>query len=459
MSMRLFLRRHIRDVIAIIGLGVIACGVGLYILQHQRLRIPLLEAKPFELKAEFPTAQAVVPGQGQTIRVSGVRIGDIGGTELKNGRAIIKMDIDEEFKDLVHTDASAFLRPKTGLKDMFVELNPGTKSAPRAEEGWTIPIHSTLPDVNPDEFLSALDTDTRDYLRLLINGAGTGLRGRGEDLRDVLKRFEPTYRDLAAVSTEVAKRRAELRRLIHSLAQLNGELANGDDDLAELVQVSSKVFEALASEKANVSATIHELPGALTQLRTSLGQVESMATVLRPTADKLRPVARQLQRTNELVAPFAREAAPIVRDKVRPFVRQARPLVRRLKPAATDLVKSEPGLTRSFTVLNHLFNLLGHNPNGREAPEKTGRNEGFLFYLSWLGHQSNSIFSSQDAHGPMRALTLGGTCATLRGTLQYQPQLEMVLGLTGLLTDPNICGGQALTQKEIRSQSKVGGVK
>ena len=32
-----------------------------------------------------------------------------------------------------------------------------------------MPIASTLPDINPDEFLSALDVDTRDYLKLLLN--------------------------------------------------------------------------------------------------------------------------------------------------------------------------------------------------------------------------------------------------------------------------------------------------
>ena len=51
------------------------------------MRFPFVQAKPYQLKAEFSTAQAVIAGQGQTVRVSGVRIGDIGGVELKDGRA------------------------------------------------------------------------------------------------------------------------------------------------------------------------------------------------------------------------------------------------------------------------------------------------------------------------------------------------------------------------------------
>src|SRR5512135_3106852 len=105
------------------------------------------------MNAEFSTAQAVTPGQGQTVRVSGVQIGDIGSVSLKNGMAIVQMEIDQKYKHLIHTDATALLRPRTGLKDMFIELDPGSKKAPIAKPGFTIPVSNTLPDVNVDEIL------------------------------------------------------------------------------------------------------------------------------------------------------------------------------------------------------------------------------------------------------------------------------------------------------------------
>ena len=42
------------------------------------------------------------------------------------------------------------------------------------------------------EILAELDTDTRDYLQLLINGVGKGLKGRGKDLQEVLYRNQAT---------------------------------------------------------------------------------------------------------------------------------------------------------------------------------------------------------------------------------------------------------------------------
>src|SRR3954449_7202126 len=218
------IRKGAKNFIFIMVLVAVAAGCAAYILANQRMRFPW-EATPYTLKASFSTAQSVTPGQGQNVRVAGVRVGDIAKVTLKDGRGIVTMDVDPKYADVIHTDATALLRPKTGLKDMFIELQPGTKSAPLAKDGFTVPVSNTLPDINPDEIYGALDTDTRDYLKLLVDGAGEGLHKRGSDLRQVLRRFEPTHRDLARFTTAVAQRRTNLKRLIHNLSLLNGELA------------------------------------------------------------------------------------------------------------------------------------------------------------------------------------------------------------------------------------------
>jgi phospholipid/cholesterol/gamma-HCH transport system substrate-binding protein len=433
------IRKHFKDFLAVIGLILIAGAVSVYILGNQRMRFPIVQDKPFVLKAEFQTAQAVIAGQGQTVRVSGVRIGDIGAVELKDGRAIVRMDIDKKYKGMVHTDATALLRPKTGLKDMFIQLEPGTDSAPVAKENWTIPVDSTTPDVNPDEILSSLDADTRDYLRLLISDAGRGLKGRSGDLRDLFRRFEPTHRDLAAVNGAIAERRTNLRRLITSLNQLNGELASHDDDLAGLVTSSSAVLRSFASEEQNISAAVSELPSALRQTTTSLGQVQRFADVLGPTTERLRPAARALDPANKAVEPFAKEATPLLADDIRPFVREARPLVRDLRPASIQLADASPGLTRTFAQINNFFNLLAYNPSGREGPENAARQEGYLFWLAWAQHMAIQLFSTSDANGVFRPVTLAAPCATIENTIKDQPELEFLSMLTPLLTDSKAC--------------------
>src|SRR3990170_1639995 len=141
------IRDHLRDFLAILGLLIVGLAITMYIVQNQRLRIPVLEERPFQLKAEMETAQAVTPGQGQTVRVAGVRVGDIAKVEYDDGNAIVTMDIDRKFLP-VYRDATILLRPKTGLKDMFLELDPGAEAAGEYEEGDTIPVANTAPDVN-----------------------------------------------------------------------------------------------------------------------------------------------------------------------------------------------------------------------------------------------------------------------------------------------------------------------
>ena len=39
---------------------------------------------------------------------------------------MVEIEIDPEYEDLIREDATALLRPKTALKDMFLEVDPGT---------------------------------------------------------------------------------------------------------------------------------------------------------------------------------------------------------------------------------------------------------------------------------------------------------------------------------------------
>jgi phospholipid/cholesterol/gamma-HCH transport system substrate-binding protein len=439
--MRTAIRKHLGDFIALSMLFAVALGAAGYMLAHQRLRFPIVQEKPMELKADFSDAQAVIPGQGQTVRVAGVKIGDIGEVDLKEGHAVVTLDIEKKYKSLIRQDATALLRPKTGLKDMFIEVEPGTDGSPVMQEGSHIPITNTAPDIDPDEFLSALDKDTRSYLQLLINGAGKGLDGNGENLRDIFKRFEPLHRDLARVSQAVAERRHNMKRLVHNYASLVDELSDKDKDLRTLVTASNAVFKQFAAEDQNISSTVGQLPGALNQTATTLQKVDTLAGEMKPTFTALSPVFKQIDKANHQVLPFVKEATPQIKSKIRPFIRTARPYVRDLKPAADNLATAQPDLSDAFKELNRFFNMLAYNPGGAEklaSPTDTKRDEGYQFWLAWVGHVTDSMFSTSDASGPLRRAITTVDCNTLRAAVGATA-LEPLLGLTEVFNDPGLC--------------------
>ena len=432
------LRKNFLALLPLIALAAIGLAVAGYILSNQRLRFPIIEEQPIRMKVELPTAQAVTPGQGQFVRVAGVRIGAIGQVELEDGHAVVNIEIDKKYEGLIREDATMLLRPKTGLKDMFLEVDPGDGKP--LGEGDTLRLGNAIQDVNLDEILAMLDRDTREYLLLLVHGAGKGLQGRGKDLREVFRLFEPTHRDLARLNVSVATRRANLRRLVSALDELSTELAGREDELANLVSSASKVFRAYASEDRNISAAVRELPKALQQTTRTVGEVERLAEVLGPAAERLRPAVRALGGAQRALRPLSVEAEPLIRKNIRPFVRESRPTIRFLRPAARDLRKSTPNLNRSLIVLNRFFNMAAYNKDGREPPGDPDRDEGYLFYLGWLPHNSATLFATSDAHGPLRPSLVAGSCQTLRTLADENPTSEFGLNLTPVLTNPVLCG-------------------
>ena len=433
--MKRAIKTHLFDFAAILVLLVLSVAMAGYILSHERLRFPLIQSSPTVMKAEFSTAQAVTPGQGQTVRVSGVEIGQIGKVSLTNGIATVEMDINDKYKHMIHTDATALLRPRTGLKDMFIELTPGTSNAPFAKPGFTIPISNTLPDINVDEILSSLDGDTRAYLDLLVNGAGQGLKGHGTQLAQVLQRFEPTHRDLARLNQAVAARGTNLTRLVNSLQRLNTALAAKQTQIVRLVDSSSTVFRAFASQDQSISRAISDLPGTLAQTTATLTKVQTFANQLGPAATNLLPAARALPAANQALSALAVPSTPIIKNQIRPFVVAARPVVRQLKPASVNLAKATPSLSKVFNVLNHFVNMVGYNPGGAQ--------HGYLWWLAWLNHSARTLFSIQDGNGVFRPLFLQASCATLAQIVNSVAGSETVLNLTPILTNLNLCPTQA----------------
>jgi len=422
------IKKHFRDFVAIALLLIVGLGAAYVIVQNQRLRIPVLEERPFELKAEFETAQATVPGQGQTLRVAGVKVGDVEKVELEDGVAVVTFGVDRDYLP-VYKDATMLLRPQTGLQDVFFEMDPGTPDAGEIEEGGTVTLENTAPQVNLDEILTALDSDTQAYLRLLLVGAGEGLDGRGKDLGKVLGSLGPITKDLDAINRKVAERKENLRNLITNFNELTKEVGKSEQALTDLVSSSNSAISAIAEQDPSVQRAIQLLPGTLEQSTTTLNHVAQFADQLGPAFNDLRPFARNLDELNASTKKLAIETTPVIQSQIRPFVRSARKPIPDLRTAASRLSKATPKLTVVARKINKLGNMAAYNPNGAEPPGTPNRDEGYLFWAAWLGHNSNSVFQVQDAHGVDRRIYLTIGCDEALSLLGSSPLAPAVTGL------------------------------
>ena len=400
--------KHARDFIAIGVVALLAVLIGGYILSNQRFYlpawVPIVGSDFVDYYAQFSTAQAVTPGQGQTVIVAGVTVGEIGGVTLKNGTAMVEMKIREKYAH-IYKDATALLRPKTGLNDMVIEMNPGSPSSGEIARGGTLPISRTLPNVNPDQILAGLDTDTRAYLQMLVNGGGEGLNDNSNELSATLKRFDPITVYLAQIGKEMGRRQAYIKQGIHNFRLLAEELGARDTQLARWVRSSNDVFTVFADQQSNLRETLSLLPGALDATNNAVIDSNALTNQMGPALAKLQPTAVGTAASLESLQSFAKATTPVLEDQLRPFTAEAGPTVAALKPAAADLAATAPQLDTTFSVLNTLTNELAYNPPGAQ--------EGYLYWLAWGNHLSANMLSAQDSGGPIRRGTLFSSCDAL----------------------------------------------
>jgi phospholipid/cholesterol/gamma-HCH transport system substrate-binding protein len=453
LSVREQIERYRSAFIAVVVMFAFAIFTGGYILAHENLHlpgwVPVIGKSYFKLKGEFQTAQALTPGQGQAVTIAGAKVGEIESVELHNGVAGVTMKITPKYARYIYRDATMLMRPKTGLQDMTVEVNPGTPSAGKLHSGELLPLSQTAPNINFDEFLAGLDAETRAYLQELLAGAGEGFKENGRAFSATLKRFDPLARETQEIAQQLEIRHANVARSIHNFRLVTEALGGKDKQLAQLVEASNAVFRVFAKEDANVQATLHLLPGALAKTRSGLGKLATATAVLGPTLHQLHPFATSLGPANEATRRLSLKTTPIIRDEIRPFARQILPTISELHPDTQALAETFPKLATSFSVLNQFFNELAAAPSNGQP--------GFLFYLDWGNHNLNSVVSTADANGVLGRTLVYLNCEVapiLKGVAEVNKTVNL---LVGLLNPPNAqtCVTQGLLSKGTAARAPV----
>jgi phospholipid/cholesterol/gamma-HCH transport system substrate-binding protein len=394
-----------KDTIAIALLTVVAIVMTLWIFTQQKASLP--SWAPFvgedfvELSADFSNAQAVTPGQGQAVVIAGIQVGKISSVDLEDGHAVVGMDIEPKYVELIHPNANLLLRPKTNLNDMTIEIDPGSGRR-HVEEGHRFPLSRTEPSIQFEAFLSTLDKDTQQYIQLLVAGGAQGIGGRGRQLSGAFRRLQPFAHYIGDLNRAVAQRRVALARTIHSFGELTAELGRRDAELERFVSASKGALGNFANQQQAIQESLVEFPSTLTALRSALTSSNQFSVAARPALLGLIPQAQASVpafKANERL--FRQTTAPI-RDQIRPFTRQVRPVLTHLNEGSSDLKTSVSGFGNSLGALNSFLNILAYKPKGSR--------ESYLFYLPWLNHNINTSFNLTDAGGPISRGAVMITC-------------------------------------------------
>src|SRR3954453_6852800 len=179
-----------------------------------------MKAGRYEIRVDFRDATTLA--EQADVRLAGVNIGKVRKKELNKGAAATRvwLSIDKQYAPLPE-DTKAILRQKSLIGETYVELTPGSPSAPKMKEGDTLDPGSVEPTVELDEILAIFEKDTKKAFRAWIKDAALVTRnGGGKDLNAALGNLAPFATDGADILGVLDKQRQALSLFIRNTGQV-----------------------------------------------------------------------------------------------------------------------------------------------------------------------------------------------------------------------------------------------
>src|SRR5215213_11272749 len=280
--------------------GLSTVGVGLVALVVTVIAVYLGFTKsiPFrphyEVKAAFKSANNLRPDS--PVRIAGVEVGKVAKVERArkgdNG-VLVTMRINKNGRPL-HRDASFRIRPRIFLEgNFFVDVQPGLRGK-EVPKNHVFPVNQTATPVQFDQVLTALQSDTREDLKLLLREYAAGLRGRGGNgFNRSIKYWKPAYRDNAIVSEAMlGEKEHDLSGYIDRAGVVAAALDRNPQRLKDLITNFRQTAGAFARENTSLEAAIAELPRTLAAAQPALAALNRSFPGLRGFARDLRPGVR-----------------------------------------------------------------------------------------------------------------------------------------------------------------------
>jgi ABC-type transporter Mla subunit MlaD len=303
--------------------------------------------QPYTFTATFKSANNLTPKS--PVRIAGIEVGKV--TKIEpipegNGAARVTMEIEKAGVP-IHKDAQLKIRPRIFLEgNFFVDIQPGTPQTGNLKDNGSIPVNQTETPVQFGQVLTALQSDTREDLRILLreyaqNGLGNGQpqgasdAPRGADYYNRSLDFAPAALKNTAIANDavLGKHPGDLRRVIRSQQKVAKALSTHPENLKDLITNLNVTARALSSDESALQQTVPALRDTVVRGRPALASLDAALPTLRAFAND--------------ALPGVRSSAATLRES-RPFIRQARLLVseNELKGLTRDLRHAIPALAQ-----------------------------------------------------------------------------------------------------------------
>ncbi len=288
----------------------------------------------YRVRAVFDNGGFMV--KGEEVRVAGATVGEIesvgvsmpgdtvayenGKAVAKPGKAVIVMKItDPGFQDF-RQDATCQIRPQSLIGEKFVDCRttlpraPGTepppalKQVPEGEPGegeYLLPLGNNGTSVDPDLINDIYSLPYAQRFRLIFNELGAGLAGRGEDIKELIKRANPVLRDADRLFGILSAQREQLAQLTADSDEILGPLSRERASFAGFLSNAGAAAQASSEKGPELEEALRKFPTFLTEFRKTMRSLQTFSDAGTPLFEDFGTAAPSLTDATETLTPFS----------------------------------------------------------------------------------------------------------------------------------------------------------
>jgi ABC-type transporter Mla subunit MlaD len=390
----------------------------------------------YQLHAVFESSNNLRPGS--PVRIAGVNVGKVKSVDRYKDTNLTDVTMEINGDGLpIHRDATLKIRPRIFLEgNFFVDLRPGSPSAPEVPDGGTIGSAQTATPVQLDELFTALQSDQRADLQVLLQQYGKALDSKPTAAQDATLDADVrgktgaqglngsyTYgpdalRGASLVNSALLGTEPhDLTRLIASVARLSTVLRTRESALQGLIVNFNTTAGAFAAQSGALTEAVGLLGPTLTTADAAFRSLDASFPATRGFARDFLPAVQQTPATVEAAFPWIHQTRLLLQPD------ELGGLLDQLQPATADLARLEGASLRLLPQLDSASRCFASTiiPAGnigvRDGALTTRRGDGSIvenykeFWYSMVGLAGEG--SGFDGNGSTIRTGLGGGSQTV----------------------------------------------
>ncbi|MBJ7593279.1 MAG: MCE family protein [Candidatus Dormibacteraeota bacterium] len=254
---------------------------------------------------------------GNEVRIGGIEVGTVQSLDVmvdsQAGKqaARVTFTVDNAHWPL-RQGTSVAVRPKGVLSNVYVDVEPGSPSAPSLGDTPRFDINHTSSPVNLDELSNVFDPSVRTSIRtqlqegvIVFGGTGIG------DFNQTIANANPLTASAIPITSVLGQRTPELDRLNFEFDKISGDLAREDANLRGLLVNGEQFLGVLASHQVSLQGTLVHAAGTLSSIDQGLqGEQNNLTAIFQKGPNALN----QAKTSADLLAPLISRVDPYIAD-------------------------------------------------------------------------------------------------------------------------------------------------